>query len=247
MPSRVKVLVSLLVVGVIAVGGAFTAWFFGGDKPAAVDLSTAVAGIPDDDGSDDATSPALGTSIEGIWTIDAEQGSFDFTSATGTFAGFRVEEELVRVGKTEAVGRTGQVDGEIKIEDNVVTAGAFTVDMASITTNDSRRDGRVLAALDTARHPKGVFTLSEPIELGDGGAAGDTVTATAKGTLTVHGVTREIEVPIEAKLAGVTIVVVGAAPVVFADYDVEVPSSRTVVTAEDEGIFEFQLLFTKRA
>ena len=44
---------------------------------------------------------------------------------------------------------------------------------------------------------------------------------------------------------GETVVVVGSTEVVFADYDVEVPSAVIVVSAEDHGVVEFQLLFVR--
>ena len=52
-----------------------------------------------------------GSAVEGTWTIDAETGDFDFETATGTFAGFRVNEELAGIGADTAVGRTGAVTG----------------------------------------------------------------------------------------------------------------------------------------
>ena len=51
--------------------------------------------------------------IEGAWTVDTETGEFDYETATGTFAGFRIQEELASIGSTTAVGRTGDVSGSI--------------------------------------------------------------------------------------------------------------------------------------
>ena len=47
--------------------------------------------------------------------VDDEIGEFDFETASGSFAGFRVDEELT-IGEVVAVGRTGGVSGTVTIE-----------------------------------------------------------------------------------------------------------------------------------
>ncbi|MYA74990.1 MAG: hypothetical protein F4Y27_09955 [Acidimicrobiaceae bacterium] len=73
----------------------------------------------------------------GVWTVDDEFGDFDFDTASGSFAGFRVAEELT-VGKVTAVGRTGGVTGLLTIEDGNLVAAEITVDMTTIVSNDDR-------------------------------------------------------------------------------------------------------------
>ena len=50
--------------------------------------------------------PAATTGIAGTWTVDTSIGEFSFEDSTGTFVGFRVQEELCGIGSTTAVGRT---------------------------------------------------------------------------------------------------------------------------------------------
>lgn len=69
--------------------------------------------------------------------------------------------------------------------------------------------------------------------------------ATAVGELTIHDVTQPAEFALEAQLVNGTVVVVGSTDVVFSDHDVEVPSSPIVLSVEDHGTLELQLLFTK--
>ena len=177
--------------------------------------------------------------------IDADTGDFDYESATGTFAGFRIEEELVSVGATEAVGRTGDVTGTVVIDGGIVSATDIAVDMTTITTNNSRRNSRVQEALATDQFPDATFSLTEPIELPAGAADGEKVSVTGVGDLTVNGVTRSIEMPLEAQLVGDSIVIVGSAEITFADFDVEVPSAPVVLSVSDTGTLELQLLLTK--
>ena len=51
--------------------------------------------------------------------------------------------------------------------------------------------------------------------------------------------------PLEAKLVSDTVVVVGSLDVTFADFGVEVPRSPVVVSVDDHGVLELQLLFTR--
>ena len=67
------------------------------------------------------------------------------------------------------MGRTGDVTGDFTIEGTTVTEASFEVDLTTITTNESRRDGRVQDALETSRFPTATFTLTEPLDAGRGG------------------------------------------------------------------------------
>lgn len=159
--------------------------------------------------------------------------------------GFRVEEQLVGVGAATAVGRTGEVTGTLTIEGTTVTEASFTADMGSITTNESRRDRRVRDALHTDRNPNATFVLGAPLELPANAPDGATISLDATGELTVNGVTKTITIPLEAQLVDCTIVVVGSTEVTFSDYEVEVPSAPVVVSADDHGVLELQLLFVR--
>lgn len=238
--ARVVVAVlAVLVVGVLAIG----AWrFLSDDAPAAVSLDAAAESVT----STTATGASPSTPDAGVggrWTVDNESGTFDFESATGSFVGFRIEEELVGIGGIEAVGRTGAVTGELTVEGSDLTTATFTADMASITTNDRRRDDKALTALEVGTFPQASFTLTTPVPLGAAAAAGEPVRATATGDFTLHGVTRTVEVPVEAQLVDGVVVVVGSFQVLLADYGLEVPTAPIVVSASDSATIEFQLLF----
>ena len=183
--------------------------------------------------------------VSGVWAVDTTIGEFSYEDSTGTFVGFRVDEELASIGSTTAVGRTPVVSGSITIDGETVTSVTVEADMAAITTNDSRRDRPVQQALDTANFPNATFTLTEPIDLGDDPASGDPIATTAVGDLTVHGITHSVEVALEAQLVDDVVVIIGTTEVVFADYDVAVPRVPIVLSAEDHGIVELQLFFTR--
>ena len=196
MTTRLKVLIGVVgAIVLVAAGGIW--WLLRDDAPAEVSLAAAVESVEGADSGGDATASGSTGAVDGIegpWVVDTETGEFDYESATGTFAGFRIEEELASIGSTTAVGRTGDLTGSITIEGTTLTAASFEVDMTTITTNESRRDDRVQEALETADNPTGSFTLTDPVALGDGAASGEPAAVTAVGDLTIHGVTRQVAI-----------------------------------------------------
>lgn len=250
MTTKAKAIIGVVVAALVIVGGA-AFWFLTDDAPSEVDLDTAAKSVTSTTTKGGATSSTAGsatttaTGIDGTWKIDTTSGAFDFESATGTFVGFRIEEELASIGAATAVGRTNAVTGSMTIADNAVTAADFTIDLTKITTNNSMRDRRVQDALETGTHPQATFTLTSPIELPANAADGGEIAATAKGTLTIHGVTKPVEFPMQAKLVNGTVVAVGSIDVTFSDFGVKVPSSQMVLSVADHGTLELQFLLTK--
>lgn len=223
-------------------------WFVSRDNPDEASLEGALAGrtttsAPTRDPAGD-TDASADDAIAGTWSVQTG-GAFDFDSAEGTFAGFRIKEELVGIGAAEAVGRTGDVSGTMTIEGNRVTEARFEVNLTTIRSNESRRERRIQEALETAQFPAATFELTEPIELADGAASGKPLKAVAKGDLTIHGVTQPVEFPLDAQLSGDTVAAAGSLDITFADFGVEVPSAPVVVSAEDHGLVELQLLLSR--
>ncbi|CAB4732724.1 unannotated protein [freshwater metagenome] len=233
-PSLKYGLIVIVLVGLL--GSAAAYFFLKDDSPEAVSLDAA---------SESVTDTEKVVPIDGKWAVDTDSGAFDFDTATGSFAGFRITEELAQIGATEAVGRTGDVQGSLTIEGSTVTEATFTIDMTTLKSNDSRRNGKIQGALQTDQFPTASFTLTEPIPLGATAASGGDLTVNAIGNLTIHGQTQPVTLPLQAKLVGSTVIVVGSVDVTFADYGVEVPTAPIVVSVQDHGPIEFQLLFTR--
>ncbi len=233
------------VVLVVAVGGGIW-WYLRDDSPPPPSLDAAAESVSTTTTAAGATAPTS-TDVNGTWEVDATTGDFDFESATGTYAGFRIQEELSSIGSTTAVGRTNAVTGDVTIADDTLTAATFEVDLTKITTNQSQRDSRVQSALETAEFPTATFTLGAPVPLGADAASGGDISVTATGTLDLHGVTKQVEVPIQARMVDGTIVLVGSFDVVFSDYGVSVPSAPIVLSVSDNGTIEMQILLTRSA
>ena len=121
-----------------------------GDDTATDDTDTEVEADPEPADEQEAGLGAdqspTGGAANGTWTVDDEFGDFDFETASGSFAGFRVEEELT-VGEVTAVGRTGGVTGSLTIEDGTLAAAEITIDMTTIESNDGRRENAIRGAV----------------------------------------------------------------------------------------------------
>ena len=222
------ILAALLIAAVV--------WFLADGAPAAVDIDTAAGDLTT------TTTDAGGTagSVTGTWNVDTSVGEFSVTDTTGTFVGFRIQEELANVGATEAVGRTPQVSGSVTVEGTTLTAAEFTADMTAIVSDEARRDDRIQSALETGTHPTATFVLTEPVELGEVDE-GEVIEVDATGTMTIHGVSRAVTAPLEAVWEGDVVVVTGSFDVTFADYEVAVPTAPVVLSVEDHGDVELQL------
>lgn len=182
-------------------------------------------------------------SVEGVWKIDTEIGNFeDFSSS---YAGYRVGEELANIGTTEAVGRTPMVSGFLEIAGSTVTSVEIEVDLPSIVSDRSRRDGLVRQSLRTDQFPTAKFVLTEPLEIGGLPAEGVKVRLIAVGDFSVHGVTRPVTVSLEAARSGGLIVVGGSFEIRFEDYDISPPRVPIVLSVADIAKVEWLLNFTR--
>jgi polyisoprenoid-binding protein YceI len=205
---------------------------------------SARATAPAPGSSQAAGSGVAGTGITGTWTVDSSVGSFD--DFTGSFVGYRVQETLASIGATEAVGRTPDVTGSITVDGSTITAAAFEADLTGLRSDNDRRDGQLRRqALETDRFPTATFKLTAPVDLGSEPVEGATVEVTAAGDLTLHGVTKAVEIPLQARLQGGVVTVAGSLPITFGDYSIAKPESMMVLSVADSGTLEVQLQLTK--
>ena len=137
------------------------------------------------------------------------------------------------------------MSGSIELSDTALVAATVEVTMGTLRTDSSSRDSQVRRALGTADFPVTTFTLAEPVELPAGMADGEAFSGSAEGDLTIKGVTNRVAFDLQAQLVGDVIVAVGSSDVVFSDYGVTAPTAPIVLSVENHGIMEFQLVFTR--
>jgi polyisoprenoid-binding protein YceI len=224
----------IVVVLVLVVGGPFVyIHFIEGPAPAPLSLSTtttptttAKSAAP---GSPTTAATDKSGSLDGVWKV-----------GSGSTAGYRVKEDLFGQ-HAEAVGRTTSVTGSMTIAGTQVTKGSFTVDMTSVTSDRSQRDGQFQGRImDTASYPTSSFVLTTPIQLTPVPKDGVIKTYQATGKLTLHGTTNSVTIPLNTKRSGNVIQVQGIFPITFSDYNIDNPSGGPA-SVGNSGQMEFLL------
>jgi polyisoprenoid-binding protein YceI len=236
------ILAGVAVVVLVIVG--FGTWylFIRDDAPEAANIETAGETL-DQAGEGDEAAGA--STLDGSWAVDTSVGSFDDFS--GTWAGYRVDEELASIGANTAVGRTPDVSGTMEVTGDEVTAVDVEVNMTTLQSDSGTRDGAMRSrGLETDQFPTATFALSQPVTLPSGLGEGGTASASATGNLTIHGVTKEVTLDVDVDLSGSTAAVVGQAPVTLSDFGIEPPTGFSVLSINEQGTFEFQLFFTRQ-
>ena len=192
-----------------------------------------------------ASSPAAEAGIDGTWSIDTEIG--DFSDYSSSWAGFRVAEVLEGLGDVDAVGRTPAVSGSLEAEGSIIQGAVVEVDLTTITSDQPRRDPAIQRALDTVTFPTAVLETREPVDLGAVPVDGEPFTASVPGTLTIRGISQDVDIELNGQRVGDVVVVVGTLPVDFTAFDVTMPTAPVVLSVEDTGDLEWQLFFRRQA
>ena len=232
MSKGIKIIIGVVVgLAVLVVGGAFiySAIDEAPPKLALTEETTTTAG-------DTATTTGSATSgdISGSWKATER-----------SLVGYRVEETLAGA-HNEAYGRTNSVSGTMTIAGTNITAAQIVVDMTTVASDRSQRDGQFRGRImETSTYPNATFKLTTPIALDSVPAPGTPITKKATGQLTLHGVTKTVTFDIKAqRTSSGTIEANGQIPIVFADYNINDPSGGPART-EDHGILEFLVVFSK--
>ena len=244
---------ALVAVAAIAVGGVIAYdQVLRGDSVAALALPT--ASPSSDAGTAPTLAPASSEPSAGTSTDPATAGAVagEWTVGTGSVAGYRVREQLANLSaESDAIGRTDDVTGSISVEGDgdeaQLIAGNLTVDTTTIRSDEGRRDNRLRnEGLQTDQFPTATFTVTQPVEVPAAALAGTPTDVTLIGDLTLHGVTKSVEIPAQAQLADGRIQVAGSLTFPLSDFDISPPNvGGFILSIADEGALEFLVTFEK--
>jgi polyisoprenoid-binding protein YceI len=255
MPSSRLPLV-LAVAAVVAVLGGFLVFqqFLAGDDIARLTLapiaSASVGSTATAPGSAEPSASAAPTQNGGRTATAAELAG-TWTVADGSVVGYRVREQLGGISAlTDAVGRTSAVTGSATLEAAgdvlTVTAASFEADLSQLESDEGRRDNRIRSiGLESDQFPTGTFVLAEPIVVPAEALTGATVDVSLTGDLTIHGVTKRVTIPGQARRNGDRIEVVGALTFPFADFGMTPPDVAGFVQVEDDATLELLISLAK--
>ncbi len=225
-----KVVISLLVLVALA-GAAYGGfiWYERSNEQEETSL--------EDTAEERAAAPQLEGSPDGEWQ-----------SASGSRAGYRVEDEVLRGATVTATGYTEDVTGSMTLaeEGTRIDAATFTIDVASIVSEGfGQRDNAFRRVMETDRFPTATFTLTQPVEL-DAFPAEDTEISIpgVTGELTMHGVTQPVTFDATAIRGGSRIDVKALVPVTYTDFGIQNPSN-SFAKIGDSGLVDVSIGFTK--
>jgi polyisoprenoid-binding protein YceI len=232
-----KLVIAGVVVLVLALGGGYlllASRTSDSPPPAALDPAPATT-----TGAATATTQGdAAATPDGTWRVSDDGKSF---------VGYRVREQLAFLDSpNEAVGRSSAVTGTMEVAGDTVEDVRIEADLTRLTSDESRRDNAIRQrGLESDQYPTATLELVEPIRLASTPAQGEEVRGQGKGRLTVHGVTREVDLDLRGRWSGSTIQVVGQLPVKMSDFQIQAPRFGPVVSIEDSLAVDFNLVFER--
>lgn len=192
-------------------------------------------------GASAAPAASFDGAVAGTWAV-----------ASGSQAGYRVRERLANLpAESDAVGRTSNVTGSITLGTSgpttTLTGGTITVDTTSIASDKQMRDNRLRTeGLQTDSFPTATFKLTAPVDVPAAALTGAASDVTLTGDLTLHGVTKSVQVPAKAQLVAGAIQIAGSISFPLSDFSITAPSvGGFIVSIADQGVLEFLVVFAK--
>ena len=218
-------------------------------------------GDPADEEGD--SPPAEGDQVGSTDAADAGEESVEEASASQTladlagtwmlsedgrsFVGYRIGETFADIGTATAVGRTSDLTAELDFDGTRITRVAITADLRTLRSDQSRRDQALRSrGLETDTYPTATFTLSEPVAVDEAALSGGVIGQSVRGTLELHGVANDVEIALTGQLVDGLAVIVGSSEIVLADYEIVPPTNFRVISIEDSGTMEFQIILARR-
>lgn len=150
----------------------------------------------------------------------------------------KVTYHLVHKAHTVVGTAKKDIDGKVKF----AKGGAqlmVRIPIASFDSDNSNRDAHMKEAVEAAKHPN-----VELKAIADGVSPGTNGKAVLKGKLTFHGITNDVEVPVDVAWSGKSARVTGKFSISLEAYKVERPS-LLFVKVEDKLDLDVDLTITE--
>jgi polyisoprenoid-binding protein YceI len=257
--SRLSLVLAVAAVVVVLGGFIVVQQFLAGDDVARLTLAPVTTSSTDPSASGDASAdPSADPSgsadpseTTGSVSATAAELAGTWAVADGSVVGYRVREQLGGISAlTDAVGRTSAVTGAATLEAAgetlTVTGASFEADLSQLESDEGRRDNRIRTiGLESDTFPTATFDLAEPLEVPVEALTGATVDITLPGDLTIHGVTKRVSIPGQARLNGDRIEVVGSLTFPFSDFGMTPPDVAGFVQVEDDATLELLVSLAK--
>jgi polyisoprenoid-binding protein YceI len=170
---------------------------------------------------------------DGVWRV----------VPANSFVGYRVRERLGFLpAPSDAVGRTSAIIGTARISGGRIVSTVVTTDLRTLKSDKSNRDGCVTQHL--GRYPRARLRLTTPIRLPSIGNE-ESFSLSARTNLTVHGVTRSVVFPLQARWSNDRLEVIGRVRIRFSDYRIGSLRMGPVLSVSKFATLEVQLSFAR--
>jgi polyisoprenoid-binding protein YceI len=159
-------------------------------------------------------------------------------------ARYRAQEELAQVGRTEAVGKTQAIVGQLGFDANgmPLACSRFDVDLRTLKSDEAKRDNYLYTnTLETEKYPLATFFLKEVDGLDAPLEDGQEKTVTLIGDLTMHDVTKLVAWEATVKREGDTVTGQAATQFEMPDFSIERPSVPVVLSLDETVRLEFDI------
>ena len=208
----------------------------------ALSLGIMVAGTSAVVAAQEATPGVLGDAVASecvteLGTAEVpENASAYVVNSAESLATFSSMEELAGAGVNEAIGTTSAVIGTILIaEDGTPLAcSRIDIDLRTLATDESRRDGQIQKAMETDEFPLATFIVTAIEGLEGPLAEGIETELVLLGNLSIHGVEKQVSWDTTVTLNDGVVTGTATTQVTFDDFAIDKPVIGPVMSIEDE-------------
>ena len=179
-------------------------------------------------------------------------GGVELTLVSGANeARYRVREELANLpAPIDAVGKTQQVSGAIVLDKSgkvVPAQSKITINLASLTSDESRRDGFVQRrTLETSQFPNAIFTVTEVTGLPAALPNEGDHTFKLTGDFTIKDVTKPVSWDVTASFSPQEVTGSANTSITFEQFELDKPSVLIVLSLADTLKLEIDFTATRR-
>ncbi|HEU5098428.1 MAG TPA: YceI family protein [Roseiflexaceae bacterium] len=155
-----------------------------------------------------------------------------------TEASYEVQEKfLSRDLPNMAIGKTNVVSGDLQVSTDGKPTGKITkitVDLRTLTSDSSRRDGRIRTQwLESDKYPFAEFTSTNVEGTPETYTEGQEVNLKLTGDMKIREVTKPVTFDVKGKLEGDTITGSATSKILMKDFGFDPPSIAGMLTVED--------------
>ena len=178
-------------------------------------------------------------------------GGVELTLVSGANeARYRVREELANLpAPIDAVGKTQQVSGAIVLDKSgkvVPAQSKITINLASLTSDESRRDGFIQRrTLETSQFPNAIFTVTEVTGLPAALPNEGDHTFKLTGHLTIKDVTKPVSWDVTASFSPQEVTGSANTSITFEQFELDKPSVLIVLSLADTLKLEIDFTATR--